>query len=248
MKRSSKELKRIARDILNDRYSIPMGAFLLASAIPAVIELPFSMFLGTSPTTSQLVITLIAECLILTIGFVLNAGVNRIHLNMTRGNDFQMRQLFDPFRSGTERFFLAGLLLLLLSAAASLPLIAGMFFFLVAELSAGSVMVLIVCALVSLVLTTLVSITYQFLSFILLEQPQMNIRTVFRECRLLIRGHKSRLFYILLSFLGWELLIVASFGIASLWITPYINETLTVFYLDCTGELDFIPVRTYPNR
>ena len=27
MKRTSKELKRIARDILNDRYRVPMAAF-----------------------------------------------------------------------------------------------------------------------------------------------------------------------------------------------------------------------------
>ena len=49
MSRSSSELKRISRDILNNRYSVPMAAFLTASLIPTLIEIPFSMTLGDYP-------------------------------------------------------------------------------------------------------------------------------------------------------------------------------------------------------
>lgn len=42
MKRTSKELKRIARDILNDRYRVPMAAFAATTLIATVIESPFS--------------------------------------------------------------------------------------------------------------------------------------------------------------------------------------------------------------
>lgn len=38
MKRPSKEMKRIARDILNDRYGVPMGAFVAVSIIVAVMD------------------------------------------------------------------------------------------------------------------------------------------------------------------------------------------------------------------
>lgn len=51
MSRSSSELKRISRDILNNRYSVPMVAFLTASLIPTLIEIPFSMTLGDYPGT-----------------------------------------------------------------------------------------------------------------------------------------------------------------------------------------------------
>ena len=84
MKRSSKEIKRISRDILNDRYSVPMGAFVAASFIPMAIEIPFSMSMGNTPTDSQLIITLIAEFLITLVSFVLGCGVSLLHLNMTR--------------------------------------------------------------------------------------------------------------------------------------------------------------------
>ena len=67
MSRSSSELKRISRDILNNRYSVPMAAFLTASLIPTLIEIPFSMTLGDYPGTPQLIISTIADILILLI-------------------------------------------------------------------------------------------------------------------------------------------------------------------------------------
>ena len=39
MKRSSKEIKRISRDMLNNRYSVPMGAFVAAGLILSLIHI-----------------------------------------------------------------------------------------------------------------------------------------------------------------------------------------------------------------
>ena len=94
MKRTSKELKRIARDILNDRYRVPMAAFAATTLIATVIESPFSFSMGDNPTNMQLVISLIAELLISVVSFVLGCGVAKIHLSMTRGNDFRVRDSF----------------------------------------------------------------------------------------------------------------------------------------------------------
>ena len=104
MKRTSKELKRIARDILNDRYRVPMAAFAATTLIATLIESPFSFSMGDNPTNMQLVISLIAELLISVVSFVLGCGVAKIHLSMTRGNDFLVRDIFDPFKKNTDRF------------------------------------------------------------------------------------------------------------------------------------------------
>ena len=82
MKRTSKELKRIARDILNDRYRVPMAAFAATTLIATVIESPFSFSMGDNPTNMQLVISLIAELLISVVSFVLGCGVAKIHLSI----------------------------------------------------------------------------------------------------------------------------------------------------------------------
>lgn len=105
MRRTSKELKRISRDMLNQRYAAPMGAFVTASLISTVIETPFSMSLGDHPSTAQFVIFCIAEFLILLIRQILQVGVMQMHLNMTRGKSYRVRDMFHPFRLGTEQFF-----------------------------------------------------------------------------------------------------------------------------------------------
>ena len=68
----------------------------------------------------------------------------------------------------------------------------------------------------------------------------MKVTNAFRESRLLMKKKKGRFLYLALSFLGWYLLILLSFGVASLWIIPYQNQTFVQFYLDATGEPDRI--------
>ena len=80
---------------------------------------------------------------------------------------------------------------------------------------------------------------------LILDHPELKCLEVFKECRLLMHGNRLRLLYILLSFIGYGLLVLCSFGIASLWVVPYQTETLVIFYLDCTDELNRIPVRSY---
>ena len=110
MSRSSSELKRISRDILNNRYSVPMT-------------------LGDYPGTPQLIISTIADILILLIAQMLDTGVMLVHMNMTRGQTYRIRDVFTPFRNGAERFFLAAVLFDVFLVIAGIPAIAGVLYF-----------------------------------------------------------------------------------------------------------------------
>ena len=46
---------------------------------------------------------------------------------MTRGNDFLVRDIFDPFKKNTDRFFIAGFLFLLMIFVSMIPVIGGLF-------------------------------------------------------------------------------------------------------------------------
>ncbi|MEY4716550.1 DUF975 family protein [Lacticaseibacillus paracasei] len=54
--------------------------------------------------------------------------------------------------------------------------------------------------------------------------------------RQLMYGHKWEFFVLLLSFLGWWLLEMITFGLASIWVIPYRTMTLANFYLKLTEE------------
>lgn len=248
MKRTSKELKRIARDILNNRYTIPMGAFATAWLIPSVIEIPFSLSDVSYPTTYQIIICSLAQFLILLIGQVFGAGVSQIHLNMTRGKEFRFSQLFTPFRQSADRFFCAAFIYALIYLFFCIPAAAGIYYSYRMDELAFTSPALIAGVLISLIVIVIFTLNYPMVFYFLSDYPQMKVSHAFRECRLLMKGNKKRLFYILLSFIGWYVLALCSFGIALLWISPYQTQTLITLYLDCTGELDRIPVRDYTKE
>ncbi len=242
--RTSGEIRRISRDILNDRYNIPMGAFMIAGLIPAIIRLPFSSDDGYR-TAPQYLIAFAANFLIMLIGQVLHAGVVRVHLNMTRAVRFQLSQVFDPLRRGTERYFCAAFFTGILLFVCGIPFFAGSFYFYLTKITALSVAVLIITGILSLVFVVLFVLSYSFVPFFLLDYPQMQVSAAFRECRNLMRGNRRRLFWLMCSFIGYGVPVVLSFGFALLWVGPYVTQTMVVFYLDCTCELDRIPVRSY---
>lgn len=248
MSRSSRELKRISRDILNNRYTLPMGAFLTAWLIPTLIEIPFSMSLGDYPTNSQLIISCLAEFLIMLIAQVLAIGRLLIHLDMTRAKECRLVTVFSPFRYGAERYFGASLFYVLLIALACTPGILATVWFSYTGFSVSSAALLAVCCTLALVLTVIVMLNYRLTFLFLLDYPQMKVHAAFKECRRMMKKNRLRLLYIFFSFLGWCGLIVCSFGIAALWAVPYMTQTLVTFYLDCTGELDRIPVRGYSSE
>ena len=67
--------------------------------------------------------------------------------------------------------------------------------------------------------------------YILAENPNKGIFECLEESSNLMHGYKWELFVLQLSFIGWELLAVLTFGIASLWINPYQKVTEANFYL-----------------
>jgi uncharacterized membrane protein len=74
------------------------------------------------------------------------------------------------------------------------------------------------------------SFSYSQVYFILKDHPTMSVNGAITESRRLMDGFKGKYFLLLLSFIGWALLCAITFGIASLWITPYFTASLAAFY------------------
>lgn len=74
--------------------------------------------------------------------------------------------------------------------------------------------------------------SYSMAFFILQENPHLNERQAIEASKQMMYGHKWRLFDLCVSFLGWFLLCVISFGIALIYVLPYFHVALAVFYED----------------
>lgn len=60
----------------------------------------------------------------------------------------------------------------------------------------------------------------------------MGATSFISESRNLMKGHKARLFWLDISFIGWYLLGFLTLGIGLLWINPYVQATKAAFYDD----------------
>lgn len=67
--------------------------------------------------------------------------------------------------------------------------------------------------------------------YIMAENPELSITECMKKSRQLMNGHKGELFLLHLSFLGWIILAVLTFGIGFLWLNPYMKVTETYYYL-----------------
>lgn len=72
--------------------------------------------------------------------------------------------------------------------------------------------------------------------FIYLDDPEMNVCGIIKDSISMMRGNKFRYFYMLLSFLGYWLLVILSLGIAALWVVPYQTMTSVAFYNDLRAD------------
>lgn len=77
---------------------------------------------------------------------------------------------------------------------------------------------------------------YAMVPFILRDCPELTPREVLHKSRIMMRGHKWDLFVLVLSFIGWFLVAIITFGIGFLWIGPYLDAAIAHFYEDIKAE------------
>ena len=74
-------------------------------------------------------------------------------------------------------------------------------------------------------------ISYSMATYILAENKGKAALECINESKAMTEGHKMELFVLSLSFIGWVLLCMITFGIATIWVVPYMNATFANAYL-----------------
>ena len=75
-------------------------------------------------------------------------------------------------------------------------------------------------------------ISYSMTFYILAENPGISATEAINRSKAMMEGHKMEYFILQLSFIGWMFLVGITFGIAGIWVAPYINATTANFYND----------------
>lgn len=98
--------------------------------------------------------------------------------------------------------------------------------------SSFSVVVIIgfILLIVSAIWATVKSYYYQLSYIIAAENTELSANDVVLRSKELMDGKRGKLFLLQLSFIGWSILSVFTFGIGFLWLIPYINFAIIAFY------------------
>ena len=78
--------------------------------------------------------------------------------------------------------------------------------------------------------------SYAMVPYILKDDPTAYGREALDRSAAMMKGHKMDLFLLDMSFLGWILLSMFTFGIGMMWVAPYMATANAAFYEDLKNE------------
>ena len=93
-------------------------------------------------------------------------------------------------------------------------------------------MIVYVTALIYLIIK---SLAYTLTSYILNDEPSLKAKEIVEKSEQLMKGNKGRYILFSLSFIGWSILAVITFGLGYFWLLPYVQIATLKFYEDLAG-------------
>ena len=80
--------------------------------------------------------------------------------------------------------------------------------------------------------------SYAMTPYILEEHPELSANDAIDHSRAMMKGHKFDLFWLILSFIGWMILCIFTFGIGYIWLLPYMETSIAGFYEDVKADYE----------
>ena len=225
----AKEIRTMAWESLSGKW----GKSAIITAIYVVVSFLIGMILAVIPVIGQIISIIISP--------VLSFGILVSFMKLSRNEDATyfgfLKDGFDLFGKVwgvTLQTLLRVLPAIILFAISGSMQIISVFsrnaggsasFGLLAVLLNGAALIWLVLKTYSLALAL----------FILNDEPTLKSSEIVKKSEALMKGNKWRLFCLELSFIGWIILVSITFGLALLWIFPYMQIATVKFYEEIAG-------------
>lgn len=196
------DFRTIARDSLRGHWTPVIGVSFLAFLTGAEITMSTSFIYTLLNIADESILTFAINIIRLAIGSLVSLGLMQYNLTLIDKKPVYWTQLFC-------HTFIWG-------KAIWLQVRTGIFILL-------WTLLLIIPGIVK-------SYSYSMAGFIMSENPEISAKEAMEMSMKMMDGNKFRLFCLRLSFIGWMLLGILTFGIGFLWIIPYMNAATAAFY------------------
>lgn len=171
----------------------------------------------------------------------LSFGIARFFIKLVRRNNPKIENLFDGFKIlGTTilTHIVLSIFKFLWYALAAIVIIllgvVGTFVFNNPTYTEGqlitSILGFITLASIIYIGVSIFLNRYALTYYILSDNSSLEVMDSINKSVELMKGNKIRLFLLYLSFIGWYVLGMVSFGIGFIWILPYVEATIAEFY------------------
>ena len=228
---SSAELKAAAKERLFGKYSIVVGAVVIVTAITKLLSL-FCTALINLDTVSGVILNYVISCCLFVLFGLFLSGIAYLSLKLSCDRPVTVNDIFYGFQMFPGKALLIQLYLAVWVCIAALP-ISFLSYFMQQETQKPAL--ILICSLMSIVggvVIVMVVLIYLQTFFLLHDFPNYSVTELLSLSRRLMDGSKFRFFYLIASFIPLMLLGQLSFGIAYLWLLPYMCITIAEFFLD----------------
>lgn len=252
MRRSSSELKAMARRAMLGNYGVACSVMIFAALLGIGLNLFWGFFRGPWMTQAFLYSGVGRELFLSLLSFVFSMALQLIFLTgeiricwlACSGVKPRTEDAFFMVSNHPLRFVGLWLIFLLISFAAMIPawIVSIVIVVVSYRLSPGSVgSVSMALGLAAVILVWFLGILFVVMRYsmaliAMVEDPERGALECLRRSRIMMRGNVLRLLRLWLSFIGIFLLGYVSLGVGFLWIAPYMASTVIYFYKDCEAE------------
>ena len=216
-----KEIKSIAKSKLKGRWF----NIVLLTLIIAIIEFGASEIIGRTAGITSNILNIANNFLLMP---AITASGIIYTIKFVKSNEVVALNYAIPSVKTWGRFIMS----MIVTMIFSIPMLTG-------QISMNPMIgvwgVVFLIVILVLILAAIVGILLFPLPYLMAEDTCGIWEAVKRSFKIM-NGHKWELFIMGLSFLGWLILSVLTLGIGLLWLLPYIQVTLRIYYLSITGR------------
>lgn len=229
--KTTTELKSIARELLLGKY----GSYFLAMLCIEMIIFVFSYVISIVTAGESLwaiILNFLLTMILELITAVFSVGLIRFTLNIGRNQPYELKDIFYGFTCHPDKAILSKLLQFLMDLVCMLPAILFLILYYIAEENPLLMIVISLFIVIGGVISVILHLTFDMVFYTLVDYPDATVMELFRYCANVMKGQRIKLFYLIVSFLPLYALSLLSFGIGLLFVIPYQNVAIALFYQD----------------
>ena len=229
-------VKTEARALLMGRH-VPFVLYVLVAYLIGSLaaSLP-GLFFGSTSSAPLMIAQYLITFLLNVLVSMIWAGIAVAAVEVLRGREPDMGCLFYTFRNQPDHFLVLELIFSLIRTVLQIPVFIATYYYAAGALNILQYLLIsLLWPVASEVLYMLITMPLTLAIFLMIEDPSLTTRKALSMSIRCMKGKNSSLFFLYVSFAGMLLLGLASFMIGFLFVYPYLQLSLAIFYRDTIG-------------